>query len=57
MNIYEEITAHDMLDHLRKFIVKAMRDGDVCAAAQAAEEMNRIENICGVLAEERGINK
>lgn len=57
MELFEEITARDMLDHLRKFIVKAMRNGDVCAAAQAAEEMNRIENICGVLAEERGINK
>lgn len=57
MNIYAEFTAADMLDHLRKFIVKAMRNGDVCAAAQAAEEMNRIENICGILAEKAGKNK
>lgn len=57
MNIYEEITAKDMLDHLRKFIVTAMRNGDVCAAAQAAEEMTRIENIIGLLAEKRGINR
>ena len=57
MKLYEEITAQDMLDHLRKFIVTAMRNGDVCAAAQAAEEMNRIENISKLIAEKRGINK
>lgn len=57
MNIYEEITAADLLEHLRKFIVTAMRNGDVCAAAQAAEEMSRIENISGLLAEKRGINR
>lgn len=57
MNIYEEITAKDMLEHLKKFIVTAMINGDVCAAAQAAEEMKRIENISGLLAEKRGINR
>ena len=57
MSIYEEITAADMLVHLKKFIIAAMRNGDVCAAKQAATEMMIIENLSKLLAEEEGRNR
>ncbi len=57
MKLFEEITAQDMLEHLRKFIVKAMRNGDVCAAKQAATEMAIIENLSKLIAEKEGRNR